>query len=181
VELLVARPAVCEVTLTYARMRCRARGLVLLALGLIDDSKSDQWLASGPRGRLKDLRLHVTRLGIFAAALLVVERFPLPRFKAKTHPSRSVIRQTPHTKGTCVDPVYCRLTTELSRILRCSLCDLPSTTSPSTRELDAPCRPLLCCQSFLSLRAPELGRSSHIAAHTFFHTNTKHTLTYCAP
>jgi hypothetical protein len=35
------------------------------------------------RRRLKDLRLHVTRLGIFAVVLLVVELFPSPALKAK--------------------------------------------------------------------------------------------------
>jgi hypothetical protein len=64
-------------------MLCRAKRLVLLTFGLIDDAKTDQRLASGARRRLKDLRLHVTRLGIFAVVLLVVELFPSPALKAK--------------------------------------------------------------------------------------------------
>lgn len=116
-ELLVARPAVCEVTLTSARMRCRAKGLVLLALGLIDDSEGVQWLASGARRRLKDLRLHVTRLGIFAAALLAVELFPLPRFKAKTTPLAASYGRHRTATARVLTPDDCRLTTESSRLL----------------------------------------------------------------
>jgi len=53
------------------------------SIGLIDDAETDQRLASRARKRLKDLRLHVTRLGDFAVVLLVVELFPSPALKAK--------------------------------------------------------------------------------------------------
>lgn len=94
VELLVERPAICEVTLTYARMLCRATGLVLLAVGLIDDFETDQRIASGARRRLKGLRLHVTKLGVFCRHVVGRGAVPLPRFKCKTTPLQA---SYPHT------------------------------------------------------------------------------------
>ncbi|KAK1919879.1 hypothetical protein P3342_002173 [Pyrenophora teres f. teres] len=64
-------------------MLCRATSLVLPAIGLIDDLETDQRIASGARRRLKGLRLHVTRLGVFACVLLAVELFPSPALKPK--------------------------------------------------------------------------------------------------
>lgn len=93
----------------------------------------------------------MTRLGIFAVVLLAVERFPSPALKAK-HPSSRVIPEHRRQKGTRADPVCCRLTTEPSGLLRCSLCDPLSTTSPSTREPDAPSSAFFRRDRSLSLR-----------------------------
>jgi hypothetical protein len=85
------------------------------------------------RKRLKDLRLHVTRLGIFGVVLLVVLLFPSPALKAKPPLFRRHTADTAwerHALG-----FRCRSSTETAVPLRCSRCDSLSTTSTSILKL----------------------------------------------
>lgn len=92
-DLLDARPAVCEVTLTCARMLCRARSLVLLAFGLIDDVKTDQRLDSRAPEEAERFEAPCDKAGHLCCRVVGRGAIPLPRFKGKTTPLRASYRR----------------------------------------------------------------------------------------
>jgi hypothetical protein len=67
-------------------MLCRAKSLVLLAFGLIDDAKADQRLVSEAPEEAERFEAPCDKAGHICCRVVGRVAIPLPRFKGKTTP-----------------------------------------------------------------------------------------------